>query len=233
MRLKGLFLLVASAAAAAALWPAAGGAATFRGVVVARQHGSLLVASPAGLLRSVAGRAALGSEITLTAHGVAVTGHTSTAHIRGIVIRRIGTTLVLSSNRHLVAIHKARLLAGSAPISTAPTTGAVVSTTVGIQNGQLDEESEDQVGQVSSSSLQVQATVASVGTGTVTLNVQGQMITVPLPAGLTLPQSMVGQTVTLAVSLNDNQSGDDQGENDNGDNGGNSGDSSGGGGGDD
>jgi hypothetical protein len=232
MRLKGLLLLVGTVAAVAALWPAAGSAATFRGVVVARQHGSMLIASPAGVVRSITGHAALGSEIALTAHGATVVGHTRTAHIRGIVIRRIGTTLVLSSNRHLVAIRKARLLAGSAPIPTAPTTGAVVSTTVGIQNGQLDEESEDQVGQVSASSLQVQATVASVGTGTVTLNVQGQMITVPLPAGLTLPQTIVGQTVTLAVSLGDNQGGgDDQGENDNGDSagGGNGGGGNGGG----
>jgi len=67
----------------------------------------------------------------------------------------------------------------------------------------------------------VQATISAVGVGTVTLNVQGQTLTVNLPAGLTLPASLVGQTVTISLSLDDNQ-GDDQ-------NGDSSGDSSGGG----
>ena len=51
----------------------------------------------------------------------------------------------------------------------------------------------------------------------------------PLPAGLTLPASIVGQTVTLSLSLSqgNGDNNDDQGDDDQG------GDQNGGGGGDD
>jgi hypothetical protein len=228
MKLKGIFLLVAVAATVAAFWPAAGSAATFRGVVVAKQRGTLLVASPSGLVRSIAGRASLGSRVVFTTHGAAVVGHTQRAQIRGIVIRRIGTTLILSSNTHLVAIHKARVMSDTTPTTpTTPAPGSVVSTTVGITNGRLDEEDEDEVGQVSASSIQVQAVVSAVGVGTVTLNIQGQTLVVPLPAGLTFASSIVGQTVTISLSLAGND--DDQGDDDGGDGGGHHGGDGGGG----
>ena len=212
MRLKGLVLLVIVAATVAALWPAAGSAATARGVVVAKQRGTLLVASPSGSISAVAGSAAVGSRIAFAGGHVTVVGHARIAHIHGIVVRRIGPTMILSSNRHLVAIHKARLLADASPTTpTAPQPGAVVNTTVTTTNGELDEQNEHQVGQVSSSSLQVQAVVASVGTGTLTLTVQGQSLVVALPAGLTFPSSIVGQTVTISLSLNGIDQGDDQG----------------------
>src|SRR4051794_39970831 len=105
MKMKGFVVL----AALAVVWPAAANAGTFRGVVVAKQHGSLLVASPGGLVRTVAGSAAIGSRLAVTGRNAAVVGHARTAVIRGIVVRRIGTTLILSSNRHLVAIHRARV----------------------------------------------------------------------------------------------------------------------------
>src|SRR4051794_18073767 len=105
MKLKGFVLLVVIAGLVAAFWPAAGSAGTFRGIVVAKQRGTLFVASPAGVIRSVAGSAALGSRISLGGSHAVVVGHARRAMIRGIVVRRIGTTLILSSNRHLVAIH--------------------------------------------------------------------------------------------------------------------------------
>ena len=224
MRRKGLVLLVVVAATVAALWPAAGSAATVSGVVVAKQRGTLLVASPSGLINAVNGRAAVGSRITLTGGRATIVGHSRIAHIHGIVVRRIGTTLILSSNRHLVAIHKARLLADANPTTpTTPQPGAVVNTTVTTTNGELDEENEDQVGQVAASTIQVQAVVASVGTGTLTLTVQGQSLVVPLPAGLTFSSSIVGQTVTISLSLagnDDDQGDDDSGGGDHGDGGG-------------
>jgi hypothetical protein len=222
MRLKGLVLFVAVVGAVAALWPAAGSAATFRGVVVAKQHGTILVASPGGMINAFAGRAAVGSRITVTSGRATVVGHARLAHIHGIVVRRIGSTLILSSNRHLVAIHKARLLADATPTTpTAPQPGAVVNTTVSTANGELDEQDEDEVGQVNANAIQVQAVVSAVGTGTVTLTIQGQLLVVPLPAGLTFPASIVGQTVTISLSLaaNDDDQGDDDGH-DGGDHGG-------------
>jgi hypothetical protein len=221
-KLKGLVLLAAVAAVGAALWPAAGGAATFKGVVVARERGTLLVASPAGLVRAVRGSAAVGSRVVLGDGHATVVGRASQAHVRGIVVRHVGTTLFISSNRHLLALHTARVLATTPLPNSSPTPGTIVSAQVGIANGQLDEQDETDVGQVSSNSITVQATVAAVAPGSVTLTVQGQTLTVPLPAGLTLPASLVGQTVTVQLSLGgtDNQGDDDQGE----DNGGGGGD---------
>jgi hypothetical protein len=218
--------LVISLAAVAAVWPAASGAATFNGVVVAKQHGSLLVASPSGLVRAFSGSAAVGSRVAVSGGRLAVVGRARFAHLRGIVVRHIGSTVFLSSNHHMLAVHMGRRLASAndnAPPPSSPTTtttpttpGAVVSmqTTIGA-NGELDEDQVEEVGQ--SSSAQIQAVVAAVGAGTVTLTVNGQSLVVPLPAGLTLPASVVGQTVTINLSFGaQGQSGDDD-QNDQGD----------------
>jgi hypothetical protein len=86
-----------------------------------------------------------------------------------------------------------------------------VNTTVGVHsNGELDEQDEDEVGQVNGP-IQVQATITAVGAGTVTLSVNGQSFTVNLPAGLTLPASLVNQTVTLNIDVRGNGD-DDQGD---------------------
>jgi hypothetical protein len=221
MKIKGFLLLAVAAAVTAALLPATGSAANFKGIVVAKQHGTLLVASPAGVVRSASGNAAVGSRVVLGGGHATVVGRATKARIRGVVVRRIGATLFISSNRHLLALHKARVLASTTP-TTPAVPGTIVSAQVDISNGQLDEQDETEVGQVSSNTLAVQATISAVGPGTVTLNVQGQTLTVPLPAGLTLPASLVGQTVTVNLSLSgdDNQGGDDQSDDDNGDNGG-------------
>ena len=228
MKLKGFLLLAAVAAVTAALWPAAGSAANFKGIVVAKQRGTLLVASPAGLVRAVSGNAAVGSRVVLAGGHATVVGHASKARIRGVVVRRIGATVFIASNRHLLALHKARVLADTTPTTTPAAPGTVVSAQVAITNGQLDEQDETEVGQVSGTTLAVQATIAAVAPGSVTLNVQGQTLTVPLPGNLTLPASLVGQTVTVNLSLagGDNQGSNDQSDDDNG------GSNGGGGGGD-
>jgi len=204
---KGIVTLLAVAGAVAAFWPAAGGASGFNGVVVAKQRGSLLVVSPAGALHEVHARATLGARLI----GTTVVGRATHVRIHGIVVRRIGTTLILSSNRHLIAIpnRAGRRLADTAPAPTAP--GAVVNADVAIANGKLEEEDEDEVGTVNASTLTIQATVKAVAAGSATVDVQGQSVTVPLPAGLTLPASLVGQTVTLNVALDDEQGDDDHG----------------------
>ena len=224
--MKWLVTALALAAATAALWPAAAGASTATGIVVARSHGTLLVATPSGALRALRGRATIGSRLVLRSG--AVVGRAAHATIRGVVVQRLGTTLVLSSNRHLIAIPNrvGRRLSSASQAPPAP--GALVTTDVSVANGTLEEQDEQEVGQSASSSLAVQATIKAVGTGTVTLDVQGQSVTVNLPAGLTLPATLVGQTVTITVSLGDDQGDDDQGGGDNG-----GGDNGGSGGGDD
>src|SRR5207248_7694709 len=138
-----------------ALGPAAGSAATFKGIVVAKQGGTLLVASPAGLVRAVSGSAAVGSRIVLGGAHATVVGRATRARIRGVVVRRVGTTLFISSNRHLLALHTRRVLAGTTPITTPAAPGTVVAAQVGIANGQLDEEDETEVGQVSANTIAV------------------------------------------------------------------------------
>ena len=222
MKLKGFLLLAAVAAATAALWPAAGNAARFNGIVLAKQRGTLLIASPAGLVRAAAGQAAVGSRVVLGGGHVTVVGRATRARVRGIVVRRVGTTLFIASNRHLLALHHARVLAGTTPTATPAAPGTVVSAQVAIANGQLDEDDETEVGQVAGNTIAVQATIAAVAPGSVTLNVQGQTLTVPLPGNLTLPASLVGQTVTVNLSLagDDNQGDDDHGDDNGGDHGG-------------
>jgi hypothetical protein len=219
--MKRLAVIVA-ATAVIGVWPAASSAATFRGVVVAKEHGALLVASPAGVVRAVEGNAALGARIALSGGHATVVGTARTARVHGIVVRRLGAIVFLSSNRHLVAVHVGRRLASAsdaapAPAAPAPQPGDVVSSQVTIQNGELDEDSLEDLGPVAASTLQVQATVSAVGVGTVTLAVGAQTLTVPLPGGLALPATLVGQTVTLSVSLSrDDARDDDHGGGDHG-----------------
>lgn len=214
MKLRGALLLVVFAALGSA---ATANAASFRGVVVGKQHGMLLVATPSGVVQAVRGHASIGARL----QGSAVVGHATRARIHGVVVKRVGLTMFLSSNRHLVAVQTP---APSNPSSIVPPAGSVVNTTVGVKDdGELDEQSESSVGTVSGD-IQVQATITAVGAGTVTLSVNGQSVTVNLPAGLTLPTSFVGQTVTIGVSLgNQGHSGDD-GQGDGGDGGGGGGD---------
>jgi len=210
---KGVITVLAVAAATAAFWPAAGSAATFKGVVVAKQRGVLLVASPTGMLQAVRANASIGARLS----GTAIVGRAGHARIKGIVVRRLGRTLILSSNRHLIAIPNR---VGRALADTTPTTpaapGAVVSADVTIANGRLEEVDEDDLGQVANASITVQATVKAVAAGSVTLDVQGQSITLPLPAGLSLPATLVGQTVTLSIRLDDDDQGEDEGDDDHG-----------------
>ena len=156
-----------------------------------------------------------------------VVGHASRAHLRGIVVRRIGGMLFISSNRHLLALHAARVLASTAP---APP-GTIISAQVGIANGQLDEQDEDDVGQVANGTITCRPRSRRSAPGSVTLTVQGQTLTVPLPAGLTLPASLVGQTVTIQLSVAG--ANDDQGDDHGGGGGGDGGDHGGGDGGGD
>jgi hypothetical protein len=214
VKLKGILLIIGVATAALALWPAGAGAANMRGIVVGKQRGLLLVATPSGVVQAIRGHASIGSRLV----GTQVVGRATKARIHGVVVKRIGSTLFLSSNKHLLAVHTGRVLAAVSPTPAQP--GTVVNATVGVkENGELDEQDEDDVGQVAGN-IQVQATITAVGAGTVTLSVNGQSLTVNLPGGLTLPASLVGQTVTLNVSLknddNDNDDNDDQGDDDHG-----------------
>ena len=215
-----LFVVVIALAAAA---PAS--ASTFRGTVVARSAGSLAVASRSGVVRivHVSSRARVGSLVRVSGAHVAVVGRAHHALIRGVVVRRVGSTRFIAAGQALLAVRARRGLAalGADP---APVPGTIVQESVEIDDqGELDEQSSQTLGQAAST--QVTATVTSVGAGTITLSVNGQPLTLPLPAGLTLATNIVGSTVTLTLNLGggtataepDDEQGDD---NDNQDEGG-------------
>jgi hypothetical protein len=215
--MKHVLLGIAAALAAAALVPATAGAATVRGVVVGRSaHHTLLVATRTGRVVAIRGRAAIGSRVV----GRQVVGRATHARIHGVVVKTKGATIFVASNRHMVAIHEGRTLAAAGSSSSTPTPGTIITSNVAItKSGQLDDENEQDDGEDSSSTVTITATVDAVGTGTVTINVNGTDVTVDLPDGLTLPQSLVGQTVTINISIGN---GDDQGDDgdDQGDDGG-------------
>ncbi len=216
--------------AAAVLFATAGSATAappVSGIVVGSQRGALLVASPTGLVRTVIGHAAVGTRVSTASGRLVTLGSANRAVIRGVVVRRRGNLTFLSASGHMLVVRTARKLAsatdttpqiGIAPqAGTTPQPGSVVDTSVSIDDqGNLDDQGETQVGDVGQ--VQAQAVVSAVGPGSVTLTINGQPLTVPLPAGLTLPSSLVGSQVTLNLSFGNGQAtaSGEQGDDDNG-----------------
>jgi hypothetical protein len=222
-------LILVTAVVGAFAFPAGALAGTFTGVVVGKSSGHLAVASKSGAVQNVSTRAhpQLGARVRVSGATVRVIGVAHRARIHAVVVKRAGSTTLVAAGRTLLAIRSSgrRLssLAGSGP-----TTGAVVNSTVDIANGQLTQQSMQVVGQ--SGTAIVQAQVTGVAAGTITVLVNGKPFSIALPAGIQLPASLVGQFVTLNLSLaqdgatatagddneNDNDN-DDQDENQNDD----------------
>jgi hypothetical protein len=217
-----IVLAVVVAAAAAAALPTAAWAGSFQGVVVSHQGTALAVAQPSGHVTTVrsASHARVGARVSMSGTKLSVIGRASRAHVHGVLVRRVGNTAFLAAGRTVLALHGTRGLAGV--VHTRPGPGAVVDATVTIgQSGTLTTQTATTGGQVGS--VQVQAVVSAVGPGTVTLTVNGQQLTLPLPAGLALPATMVGQSVTLTLDLGSGTpsatpQGDDDENDDNDDN---------------
>jgi hypothetical protein len=140
------------------------------------------------------------------------------ARIHGVIVSRAHGVTFVAAGRSLLAV---RSRSGRRLASAGPASGSVVSTHVAIGNGQLTQQSMQVTGQASS--VTIQAPVTAVGPGTITVTINGQSLTIPLPAGIQLPASLVGQTVTLQVTLSvsgptaraqDDDDNDDNDEND-------------------
>jgi hypothetical protein len=244
--------LFAGALVLAVLYPAAAGAATFKGTVVSRQAARhvLVVTSKAGLVRTVhttstarAGsvvsvRAAVRPDGTFTASRVAVVGRTKKARIQGVVVAHAHGVTFLSGNRSVIAVRTRRALASVGTGTPLPGTVANIGVKIGVQ-GALTQTSATTVGQTSN--IVIQATVESLTPATATtagslvLKIGTETFTIPLPAGTTLPATIVqGATVSLTISFgangatagdDENDNNDDQGDDqDDNDDGGDSGD---------
>jgi hypothetical protein len=224
-------LLLVAVVAAAAAFPTAALGGTLTGVVVGKGGGTLAVAAKTGLVRTVPSRAnlRLGARVRVNGTSVRSFGVASRARVRGVVLQRVGRTTFLAAGRSLLAMRAA----------TAPAAGAIVNANVSIAGGALTQQSLQVVGH--DDRVTVQAPVTAVGPGTITVTVNGQPLTLRLPAGIQLPASLVGQMVTLTVKVeeedenevevetepnDDNDHGDHHGGDD-GDHGGHGGDGDG------
>jgi len=201
--LKKLVVLVAGAAVITAgpVIAATRSAAPVNGVVVSSEHGIVLVAAGNGAVRAVHGRFAVGARVATRNGRLGKTGTARRAVIRGVVVRSQKSVTFVSAAHRIIAIHTARTVTSARDTSPSrPTPGTVVQTTVGIGGqGELEQEDEQPLG--GTGQIQVQTTVGAVGPGTVTVIVNGQPLTIALPAGLTLPSSIVGSQVTLNLTF--------------------------------
>ena len=190
--------LAVAALGAAGYALAAPSPSSLRGIVVGTHGGSVLVAGANGVVRAFPGHVPVGMRVSLAGGKLRMLGRAHRALVRGIVLKRRGSLTFLSASNHVLLLRTVRALGSARDTSPAP--GSVVQATVGIDDqGDLDEQNEDVVGQAPEAG--VQAVVSAVGTGSVTLTVNGQQLVVPLPAGLTLPSSIVGTQVTLKVEF--------------------------------
>jgi hypothetical protein len=213
-KLLPLALLIGLVAAA----PAAAAPARLAGVVVAKQHGMLLVAGARGAVQAVPGTARVGSRVVVQAGRVRITGRAHRALVRAVVVRRVGSTMFVTAAHRILAIQSGRRLTSAT--QTTPQPGDVVQAQVAIgAGGTLASQGTQTLG--TANDVVVQATISAVGQGTVTLSVNGQSLTITLPAGMTLPATVVGQQVTLRLSFAGGapqaEPGDDQGDDDQGD----------------
>jgi hypothetical protein len=198
MRKSMLMIGVLCAMAAGGSAAAAPSPASLRATVISGDHGTLLLAMPNGSVRAIHGKIAVGTRVSLGGGRLVAIGRAHRAVFRGVVLRRIGNLTFLTAARHLVIVRTQRAVASARDVR--PPTGSVVQSTVVIDDhGDLDEQNEEAIGH--ERKIEVQAVVASVAAGSITLNVNGQALTIPLPAGLTLPATVVGTQVTVEVQF--------------------------------
>jgi hypothetical protein len=209
--------LIAAVAGAAAIFPTAALAA-FNGVVVGKSPGALAIASKSGAIQTVHTRAQarVGARVRVNGSAVRVSGRAHSVRIHAVIVRRAGSTTFLAGGHSLFAVHSARRLA-SLVDKHHPMTGSVVNTTAQVTaSGQLNAGQTTVVGQMTT--IQVQAPVTAVAPGSITVSVNGTPLTIALPAGIQLPASLVGQSITLTLNLAGGQpvanEDDEQGDND-------------------
>jgi len=201
-------LLAVAALAAAVLFPSTAVAGTFSGVVVGKGGGTLAIAAKSGLVRTVHGSAnlRLGARVHVNGDAVRSFGVAHRARVRGVVVRCAAGTTFLAAGGSLLALRAA----------SAPAAGSVVNANVAIAGRGLTQEALQVVGH--DDRVTVQAPVTAVGPGTITVTVNGQPLTLRLPAGIQLPASLVGQSVTLTVEVeNENEVEVQNEDNDDGD----------------
>ena len=119
-------MFVAVAVAIAVAIPAQAHAGRLAGVVVAKQHGTLVVAGARGAgttVRMSHTRARAGDRViirgrrlrdgTLAATGLTMRSHTHRALVRGVAMRHVRQTTFLAVGRSVISVHGARVSTGA------------------------------------------------------------------------------------------------------------------------
>ena len=202
-----------------ATFPAGAGVATIKGVVLAKEPGrrAIVVASPKGIVRTVrvnSLRLRVGARVQVQARRlrdgtfrsarVSIKGRARKATIRrAVVVRAFRGRLLVSAGGSVFSIRSAARRTLSAVGGSGLRPGTVINATVGItSSGELEQDDVQPVGQAST--VELEGTVASVGTGsfTLTLDDGGATVTVAT-GGVALPPGFVsGAEVELHASVN-------------------------------
>ncbi len=180
---------------------------------------------------------------TLSAATVHVLGRAHTVHFRGMLLKRTGTSMIVSAGGAVLTIHRASRSTSSAR-DTGPPTGSQVAVTATV--GTNDELDEDNVSVVTASAPggQIEGHL-TLGTTSITVSSEHMTLVLNVSTGFdltkfatgdevlaTFSQQTDGTLLLTALSGDENaQQADDQSNDDSGGGGDNGGGGSGGGGG--
>jgi hypothetical protein len=217
-------LFVAAVAAIVIVLPATAGAATFRGVVIAKDSArkALVTASSNGTVRTVRVRASfkrigVGSRVavraarlpdgTFSASSVKRLGKTRQAHVRGSVVRRLGARLVISAGGSVFAL-RIRGKTGASEGSGGLQAGDQVDCDARLKNGGLEagEDDIDEVGHDDRLVLEgIYLDTADDGTIELAVVHKGRVYVI-VPDGMDVPAFAPGDEVSLKVTVNEDGS---------------------------
>lgn len=193
-------LLLAALAACALPALAAAAPASTRGIVVQRDAatGSVVLASPNGVLHRVAvatpGHLRMGSLIQVRGSKISILGHARSAKVRGLVMRRSGHAYALAGNGAVVAV----------ATPTPPPAGQEVTATVQVTPTELsDDDGTVQVDEAAAApSAELHGTVLAQDASVLRLSVPGFTAGLAIAlAGQTIPALAVGTPVEVRVSI--------------------------------
>lgn len=224
--MKRFALLFAAAVAVIVIaLPATAGAATFRGVVIAKDSArkALVTASSNGTVRTVRVRAgftriAVGRRVavraarlpdgTFSASAVKRLGKTRRAHVRGTVVSKLGARLVMSAGGSVFALRIRGSKTGASEGSGGLEPGDKVDCKARLKHGGLEagEDNIDEVGHEDQLVLEG-IYLATAEDGTIELAVvhRGRVF-VHVPDGMDVPAFEAGDEIALVVAIEEDGS---------------------------
>jgi hypothetical protein len=223
--MKRFALLFASAIAVIVIaLPATAGAATFRGVVIAKDSArkALVTASSHGTVRTVrvqasfkrigvggrvAVRAARLPDGTFSASAVKRLGKTRRAHVRGTVVKKLGARLVISAGGSVFALRVSGKT-GASEGAGGLQAGDKVDCDARLKNGSLEagEDDIDEIGHDDHLVLEgIYLDTADDGTIELAVVHRGRVY-VTVPDGMDVPAFAPGDEVALEVTINEDGS---------------------------